>query len=208
MGGVPIRRTIPHRHHVGVREREGPFHTEGCQRCGIIERHRGSINLHSDVGEGTTCTITLPTVSEKAEEVPGESPKTAAAAPREQKMARLLLVMEDEDLREVLKQSLRNRGFEVRAAADGLEALAAVLAYPVDVTILDLAAGPVDGVPVLECLREREPGLRVIALSGPGPMESASIAREMGAQACLRKPFEIARLFEAIQRLLAERHAA
>ena len=45
VGGVPIRRTIPHRHHVGVREREGPFHTEGCQRCGITERHRDKLRL-------------------------------------------------------------------------------------------------------------------------------------------------------------------
>jgi CheY-like chemotaxis protein len=182
----------------------------GLSVChGIVESHRGSITVHSTVGEGTTFSITLPTLAESAALEKDAAPRESApAARRPETHSSILVVDADEDLREVLRESLQNRGYVTRSAADGLEAMAAVLGHPVDLVLCDLNATALDGEPLFKQLRDRYPALPIIGLTGVLAEDEAAEALRMGARACLQKPFEIEQLFAQIERVLGSRHVA
>ena len=193
----------------------------GLSVChGIIENHRGAITVHSTVGEGTTCTITLPAAVAAvpaAEEAPAAAPaavrtikpQSGPAAERPKTRPTILVVDDDEDLRQVLGETLRNRGFLIRTAADGLEAMATVMGHRVDLVLLEwsLASGEA-GTSLLRQLRQRYPNLPLIAITGVTTDEDAHEALRQGARACLRKPFEMAQLLGATQQALGSRNVA
>lgn len=170
---------------------------------GIVEAHRGAIALHSHPGEGTTCTITLPAAGEAA----GTAPATADR-PQESPVFTLLLADRQEELREVLQETLAARGFSVRTAADSLEAMAALMGHPFDLVLLDNEMYTPRGIPLLRQIRERYPSLPIIAISEPSAGEPALDALQMGAQACLVKPFRLEQLFQELERLIGRRNVA
>jgi signal transduction histidine kinase/HD-like signal output (HDOD) protein/CheY-like chemotaxis protein len=165
---------------------------------GIIEAHRGAITLHSVAGEGATCTITLPAAAEADIETP-------VPAPRPHALRQLVLVAEaDESLREVLRESLVNRGYAVQLASDPLETQAALIAYPIDTVFFDLGIG----FDAFRQIRERHAAVPVIVSGGIADAELFEEARHWGASAALPKPFEIEQFFAEIQRAFASRHVA
>ncbi|MBI2431381.1 MAG: HDOD domain-containing protein [Candidatus Hydrogenedentes bacterium] len=168
----------------------------------IIENHRGMLNLHSSPGEGVTCTITLPACAEMPEE------KGAAAATKEARAFTVLLAERQEELREVLRETLQARNFAVRAAGDSLEAMAALMGYPIDAVLLDLHLYTPRGIPLLHQIRERYPDLPVIALASADAADEIADATQLGVHACLRKPFRLEQLFQELTHLLQHRHVA
>lgn len=121
----------------------------------------------------------------------------------------LLLVDSDSELREVLAEALRNRGYRVRTASDGLEALAEVIAHRVDLVMLD---GNVPGVNAPQALvdeiQKRRPDIPVILLIGASADYDTAVGFGAGARQVLRKPFEVAQLFRTIEESIASRHVA
>lgn len=121
----------------------------------------------------------------------------------------LLLVDHDSELREVLAEALRSRGYRVRTASDGLEALAEVIANRVDLVMLD---GNVPGANAPQALvdeiQKRRPDMPVILLIGAAaPYDDAS-SFGAGPRQVLRKPFEVAHLFRTIEESIASRNVA
>lgn len=192
---------------------------------GIVENHRGAINVHSAVGQGTTFTIMLPVAPPSAAAQPDamssraavEAPRGAkedhgknapAAEPQKPRPPAILLADRDEDLREVLRESLQSRGYIVRTAADGLEAMAEVIGRPVDLALLEASLTMSGGVSILQAVRDRQPALPIIAFTGMSTGEDLAEINKIGVRACLSKPFEAERLFREIERALASRHVA
>lgn len=189
----------------------------GLSIChGVIEAHGGSIAMHSIEGKGAAVTISLPAVAELAV-LPGEpkEPKESEAAPPpppsgEAEAARppaILVVNHDEDLRHVLEETLKHRRYAAAGAEEGVEALAIIATRPIDLVLLDLDLPGQHGLTVLREIRQRHPGLPVIALASPGA-DCIEEARGAGARACFEKPFEMGRLLAEIQGALDSRHAA
>lgn len=126
----------------------------------------------------------------------------------EHEAVRLLLVEDDEPLRDMLSDQLDARGYDVHAVADGRAAIGAVGATPFDVIILDRMLPFVDGVDVLRWLREQEVKTPVILLTALGRLPERIEGLEAGADDYVVKPFEIDELHARIRAVLRRRTAA
>jgi two-component system response regulator AtoC len=113
-----------------------------------------------------------------------------------------VLVIEDDDgAREALSEYLCAAGHRVRAARDGAEAVAA-MASATDAVLLDLVIPAPDGFEVLRRLRERDPHVPVIVMSGLSEAEDVVRAMKLGATDYLPKPFEVSELDLVLRRAL------
>ncbi|MBQ1497100.1 MAG: response regulator transcription factor [Sphingomonas sp.] len=120
---------------------------------------------------------------------------------------RLLLVEDDEPLRRLLTDQLRERGYAVQSVADGRAAIAAIGDDPFDIVILDRMLPFVDGVDVLRWLREQEVMTPVILLTALGRLPERVEGLEAGADDYVVKPFETDELHARIRALLRRRQA-
>jgi DNA-binding response OmpR family regulator len=115
---------------------------------------------------------------------------------------RILVVDDDESVRESLKKVLEGAGYEVVLAAGGLEAAVRFEPGQFDLLLLDLVLPNQSGWDVFERLTRRRPLVPVIIITGlPNQRITASMA---GAGALFEKPIEPAALLERIAELLAE----
>ena len=119
---------------------------------------------------------------------------------RTAKDIRVLLVDDDTAFRRVMASELTRRGYGVVAVGSGGEALARAAEVPADVTLLDLRLPDMDGIDVLERLRERNPSIGVVVLTAHGTIDTAIRATRLGAYDYLEKPCPIGKLEMAIQK--------
>lgn len=100
----------------------------------------------------------------------------------------LLVVDDDETLRERLARAFRARGFDVRTAADADEAMALVRADSPEMAVIDLRMPGRSGLDLLKEIRAHDPGTRVLVLTGYGSIATAVEATRQGAVGYLPKP--------------------
>ncbi|HEX5776642.1 MAG TPA: sigma-54 dependent transcriptional regulator [Caulobacteraceae bacterium] len=120
-------------------------------------------------------------------------------------MAADVLVVDDEaDIRELVSGILSDEGYHVRTAADSEQALAAVRARKPSLLVLDIwmQGGGIDGLELLDLVKELDADLPVIMISGHGNIETAVNAIKRGAYDFLEKPFKSDRLLLVVQRAL------
>jgi DNA-binding NtrC family response regulator len=113
---------------------------------------------------------------------------------------RLLIVDDDESLRQTLARRFERLGLSVTAAADGEEALAKANHTAHDVALLDLHMPGMTGIELLAKLKERWPELEAIMLTAHGSIETAIQAMKQGAYDYLTKPFQFAELEVHVQK--------
>ncbi|MGH7971989.1 MAG: response regulator [Limisphaerales bacterium] len=119
-------------------------------------------------------------------------------------MARILVIDDEPAVRSLLNRALTTAGHEVLLAAHGQEALALLVSAPVDLVVTDIYMPIQEGLSTIRELRNRFPGLPIIAMSGmPLANEMLGIAEALGVKACLRKPFPTDDLLKAIEKALA-----
>jgi DNA-binding NtrC family response regulator len=125
---------------------------------------------------------------------------------------RLLIVDDDEPLRQALVRRFQQHGLVVIPAADAEEALAKAAHNRYDVALLDLHLPGMSGIDLLARLKERQPELEAIMLTAHGSMETAIEAMKRGAYDYLTKPFHLPDLeihvqkaFEKVQLARRER---
>jgi two-component system nitrogen regulation response regulator NtrX len=114
-------------------------------------------------------------------------------------------VVDDEaDIRELVAGILADEGYAVRTAADSEEALAAIRARKPALLVLDIwmQGGGMDGLELLDLVKELDPDLPVIMISGHGNIETAVSAIKRGAYDFLEKPFKSDRLLLVVERAL------
>jgi two-component system nitrogen regulation response regulator NtrX len=120
-------------------------------------------------------------------------------------MASDILVVDDEaDIRDLVAGILSDEGYSVRTAANSEEALAAVRARKPALLILDIwmAGGGMDGLELLDLVKDLDIDLPVIMISGHGNIETAVSAIKRGAYEFLEKPFKSDRLLLVVERAL------
>lgn len=112
---------------------------------------------------------------------------------------RILVIEDNPDLRDYLRLALETQQYEVLTARNGREALGYLDGHPVDVVLTDLFMPEMDGIETIAALRKKCPGVRVVAMSGRPGVDYLAVARELGVNHTLRKPFEIDELLAALK---------
>ena len=118
------------------------------------------------------------------------------------RVRRVLLVDDEEDLRNLVGSIVSDLGYEVETARDGLSAIEKIDEDPPDLILLDLVLPGLDGISVLRYLREAGNRVPVVLLTACSDERSLRWAMQEGASAYLPKPFRIRDLVETCARLL------
>ncbi len=116
---------------------------------------------------------------------------------------RILVVDNEAKMRRILELSLKQMGHHVEQAADGEEALTAIEGGSFDLVLTDLRMPRMDGIALLNALRERGDDVPVIMLTAYGTIETAVAAMKLGAADYIIRPFEMDTIELAVQRVLA-----
>jgi len=120
-------------------------------------------------------------------------------------MPGILIVEDDNDLREMLKVSLLRRKYTVIEASNGKEAIIKFKPSMVNLVITDIIMPDEDGLKVIMRFRELKPTIKIIAISGggkAGPGNYLNLARALGADEIFPKPFSINTLLQKIDEML------
>lgn len=120
-------------------------------------------------------------------------------------MATDILIVDDEsDICELISDVLKDEGFHTRQARSSDQALHAIAERVPSVVILDiwLQGSELDGLGVLELIKEKHPGLPVVMISGHGNIETAVASMKMGAYDYIVKPFQEEQLVMIVRRAL------
>jgi two-component system, NtrC family, nitrogen regulation response regulator NtrX len=118
--------------------------------------------------------------------------------------AEILIVDDEEDIRDLIAGILKDEGYDTRVAGDGEAALAAVRTRRPQLVILDiwLQGSKLDGIQVLDVLKREQPDLPVVMISGHGTIETAVASIKKGAYDFIEKPFKADRLIHVAARAL------
>jgi PAS domain S-box-containing protein len=172
---------------------------------GIVRAHRGGVCVESEPGKGTRFTVVFPTPRASASPpatIPLPHPHLAAGS--------TVLVVDDEyEVRDVIKDMLTSRGLHVLTAEDGAHGIETFKRHAdeIDVILLDIAMPGRSGEEVLEEILAIRPGAKVIVSSG---FIEESVAARFGdakPAAFLHKPFTTDTLIESISGVLQDRHS-
>jgi CheY-like chemotaxis protein len=121
--------------------------------------------------------------------------------------ARVLIVDDDEVMRDLMRQALMRRNYRVEIAKDGDEALHILDATQVDVLLLDLLMPDHDGFAVLRELKQRDAAPPAIVMTGSRSADVRDEAMELGACSFLQKPFELGQLLAEVESILVHQRA-
>jgi DNA-binding NtrC family response regulator len=119
--------------------------------------------------------------------------------------ARILIIDDEAQIRELLGQMLTREGYDVAYARDGKEGMNACREQSIDLIITDIIMPEKDGIEMILELRHDFPALKVIAISGGGrlgPDGYLEMARKLGAHRTFFKPFNRKEILDAVQELL------
>jgi len=166
---------------------------------GIVASHHGFIDVETAPDAGSTFHIYLPlAVSGEAAPVPvptNDFPGGTEA----------VLVVDDEDpLRNLLKTALGHKGYQITCASDGLEAID-MISNPerkIDAVLLDLNMPGASGLSVLKVIESRRPDLKVLMISGNLSSEARSELDGMKNHDFLHKPYTLGELGQKLRHLL------
>ena len=112
--------------------------------------------------------------------------------------ANVLLIDDEEQFLEVLGERLETRGLKVNTVTSGEDALTLIDDKNYDAIILDLAMPGIDGIETLKLLKEKNPDLEIIMLTGHATVQKGIEAMKLGAEDFLEKPVELSVLLERI----------
>lgn len=127
-------------------------------------------------------------------------------------MPRILVVDDEESVREMLTQMLEPAGYDVIEAGNGAEACDVCKELPVDLIITDIVMPEKNGIDLIMDVKNEFPDTPVIAISGGGGItgrfDYLEIAKLVGAKNILKKPFAMADLRSAVDNILKNKEQA
>lgn len=123
-------------------------------------------------------------------------------------MKRILVVDDDDVIRAMLRKLFTAGGFDVSVAENGKEAVRRQEERPFDLIVTDLVMPEKEGIETIMEFRKKYPATKIIAMSGGGKLNSGDyyleLARNLGAQKTLAKPFTHREILAAVIELLGE----
>jgi PAS domain S-box-containing protein len=167
---------------------------------GFVKQSNGHITVQSSVGAGTTFRLYLPRVKNEREAT--EAPVRSVVLGSNE----TILVVEDNDaLRDVVVRQLKEFGYRVLAAGDAARALALLAQEPVDLLLTDIVMpGGTSGVELARIAVERQPSLKIALTSGFPDGEIRDLAESGAVPVLLHKPYRRAELAQVIRQALGK----
>jgi PAS domain S-box-containing protein len=166
---------------------------------GIVRDHRGFIRVESQVGEGSRFRVY----------VPAQPGAVAAAEESSQWLAQgkgeLILVVDDEEsIRNVTKTVLERNGYQVLLAGDGIEALTLITQNlaRIQAVLTDLIMPQMDGLTLIRAVQKLAPQIKTLATTGGESASRFGPLSLQGLKTVLRKPFTPAALLQSLRALL------
>jgi signal transduction histidine kinase/CheY-like chemotaxis protein len=181
---------------------------------GVIRRHEGTITVHSEVSRGTTFRITLP--ASKAEEVPVNTAPASEPAIFSEGLARpisdnnqlrVLVVDDEECIRDLLRELLETAHCSVSTAASGHEALALFESREFDAVFTDVGMPGMSGWELAGTIRRQSKDIPIAVITGWGEVVASNEQKEAGVNWVIAKPFTADRIFDLIREIVGQRGA-
>ena len=161
---------------------------------GIVNKHKGSINVKSKPGEGATFTILLPGVKNDEKKI---SPDTAVSLEGKS----ILFIDDEEQITNIATRILEGLGFRVDPETNPQKALESIKKKPgsYDLVITDMAMPQMNALMLFKEIRKIRSDIPVILSSGHNPLIDEERAKETGFSAYILKPFTKTELSAAVQ---------
>ncbi len=181
---------------------------------GIIRRHGGNIEVASEYGSGTDFRITLPlaTIAESGPTVESLDPEPASFlvgdVPQSTNATPRLLVVDDEDfVRDLLKEILEAEDCEVQLAASGNEALAMVREFQFDAVCTDVGMPGMSGWELAREIRHLDTRIPIAVITGWGEAVGSNEQKAAGVDWVIAKPFTAERVVELVRDIISRRES-
>ncbi|HWW00724.1 MAG TPA: response regulator [Candidatus Acidoferrum sp.] len=169
---------------------------------GIARSHGGFVEVSSEVGKGTTFKVYLPVAPA------GNLPETKekAAPPPMGRGERILVVDDEIAILEITRESLEAFNYRVLMAENGAEAVAIYKRHQGEIraVITDMMMPVMDGPTSIQALREIDPKIKIIGISGLGSEAALTQAGSLEVQRFLKKPYATATLLTILRQVLDE----
>jgi len=169
---------------------------------GIVQQHGGHIRCYSEPGEGTAFKIYFPAL------VSDEEPEKKIARPMPQGGSETILLVDDEDMiRDLCSRILTKAGYNVITAFNGKEALELYRERrgKISLVILDLIMPEMGGKQCLQELLQIDASVRVIIASGYSARGPTKDALAAGARGFVNKPYDIRQVLEVVRSVLDDK---
>ncbi len=171
---------------------------------GIVKQSGGYIFADSELGRGTTFNVYLPQLDLPVEEPGSAAPKTAVPPPGSE----TLLVVEDEPaFRDLLREGLQSRGYQVLVASNGVDALQVADRHdgPIHLVITDVIMPQMSGPELARCLIDVRGNIDVLYMSGYADDKLGAVAGSNGELTWIQKPFTLDDLVRKTKDILERR---
>ena len=165
---------------------------------GIVTRHEGRIDVVTAPGKGTSFTLDFPMTESLPKPVGGDG----ASMPVLLRHGRILVIDDEPEIADVVKDVLASAGHEVDVALSGADGVRRASAGRYDLVFTDLGMPDMSGWEVAASIGREKPGLPVALVTGWGSSLDEEDARRKGVVAVVHKPFEIDELVRTAARLL------
>jgi len=182
---------------------------------GIIRRHEGTITVHSEISQGTTFRITLPaakaqdgsliTTTALDQTSFNEESSSPLHEARRDSQLRVLVVDDEECIRDLLREILESVHCAVSTAAGGHEALALFESRDFDAVFTDVGMPGMSGWELAGTIRRQSKDIPIAVITGWGEVVASLEQKEAGVNWVIAKPFTADRIFELVREIVAQR---
>ncbi len=170
---------------------------------GVVQAHKGFIEVDSEPGRGTSFSLYFP-ASERLEVRP--APQTSETLASARGSETILVVEDEEDLRELLTSVLHDFGYSILVARDGMEALERYRRHRQDIRLVvtDMDLPKLNGAAVSRAILSTDPGARIILISGFVEAALKESILASGVREFLAKPYTMPQMLQLVRNVLDE----
>ncbi|WP_236075230.1 response regulator [Mariprofundus sp. EBB-1] len=167
---------------------------------GIVKGHHGGLRIYSEPGEGTSIKVSFPVSHEHTVHIEPEK----NANPLFRGSGTVLVVDDEEGVREYAVMLLEEFGFDVITAENGLEGIEQFRQHQNDITLvlMDMTMPKMDGKACFSALRNIQPDVKVILSSGYNEQDATNRFAGKGLAGFIQKPYEPESMLNKLQEIL------